>query len=71
MIIYSDYHIQVHSPRSPKGIICLMQISTGETNYLVDTFKLRENLQLLQLLNEVFCNPMIVKVCKTWFHFKI
>ena len=36
-----------------------MQISTREANYLVDTLQLRSD---VQLMNEVFTNPKIVKV---------
>lgn len=39
-----------------------MQISTIETDYIVDTLELWDQ---LQPLNEVFCNPKIVKVMTT------
>ncbi|CAI6760577.1 ALI_HP2_G0048290.mRNA.1.CDS.1 [Saccharomyces cerevisiae] len=51
--------LEHHDYRSYYGIVCLMQISTRERDYLVDTLKLREN---LHILNEVFTNPSIVKV---------
>ena len=42
------------------GLVCLMQISTREKDWIVDTLKpWREN---LQILNEVFADPKIVKV---------
>ena len=41
------------------GLTCLMQISTRERDYIVDTLQLRGQ---LQPLNEVFANPNIVKV---------
>lgn len=50
---------QAHSYRTFQGITCLMQISTDETDYIVDTLELWDK---LQPLNEVFCNPKIVKV---------
>ncbi|KAL6939337.1 hypothetical protein ACO0RG_003174 [Hanseniaspora osmophila] len=51
--------LEHHSLRSYYGITCLMQISTRDQDYLVDTIALRDN---LQELNEVFCNPSITKV---------
>lgn len=42
------------------GLVCLMQISTRNKDWIVDTLKpWREN---LQVLNEVFADPSIVKV---------
>lgn len=41
------------------GITCLMQISTVEKDYLIDTLTLRDK---LYVLNEVFTKPSIVKV---------
>lgn len=42
------------------GLVCLMQISTRNKDWIVDTLKpWREN---LQVLNEVFADPTIVKV---------
>jgi exosome complex exonuclease RRP6 len=42
------------------GLVCLMQISTRNKDWIVDTLKpWREN---LQILNEVFADPKIVKV---------
>ncbi|KAL6942470.1 hypothetical protein ACO0QE_003645 [Hanseniaspora vineae] len=51
--------LEHHSLRSYYGITCLMQISTREQDYLVDTIALRDS---LQELNQVFCNPTITKV---------
>lgn len=58
---YNEISIDLehHSYRSYMGITCLMQISTGETDYLVDTLKLRDK---LHVLNEVFTKPSVVKV---------
>ena len=51
--------LEHHSFRSFQGIVCLMQISTHEQDYLVDTLELRSQ---LPLLNEVFTDPKILKV---------
>ena len=51
---------QAHSMRSYQGFTCLIQISTKSTDYIIDPLKLRDS---LHCLNEVFCNPKIVKVC--------
>lgn len=51
--------LQAHSYRTYMGFVCLMQISTEETDYLVDALKLRHK---LHILNEVFTKPTILKV---------
>lgn len=51
--------LEHHSYRTFQGITCLMQISTREKDYIVDTLTLRED---LHILNEVFTNPDVVKV---------
>lgn len=51
--------LEHHSYRSFMGITCLMQISTRDKDYLVDTLALRDK---LFILNEVFTKPTIVKV---------
>jgi exosome complex exonuclease RRP6 len=52
--------LEHHDARSYVGLVSLMQISTREKDWIVDTLKpWREN---LQVLNEVFANPQIVKV---------
>ncbi|KAF8423841.1 ribonuclease H-like domain-containing protein [Tirmania nivea] len=51
--------LEHHSDRSYVGFVCLMQISTREKDWIVDTLKLREE---LQCLNEVFADPKKVKV---------
>ncbi|KAJ8319871.1 hypothetical protein KUTeg_001458 [Tegillarca granosa] len=48
-----------HSYRTYQGVTCLMQISTREEDYLIDTLELRSD---LYLLNDVFTDPSIVKV---------
>ncbi|KAK9447072.1 ribonuclease H-like domain-containing protein [Limtongia smithiae] len=50
---HHDYHSYI-------GFVCLMQISTREQDYLIDTLILRA--PELEVLNEVFTNPKIVKV---------
>ncbi|KAK4026872.1 hypothetical protein OUZ56_015898 [Daphnia magna] len=56
--------LEHHDSRSYQGITCLMQISTGKSDYIVDTLKLWDQ---LQPLNQVFCNPKILKVASI-FH---
>lgn len=51
--------LEHHSYRSFMGITCLMQISTVDTDYLIDTLALRND---LWVLNEVFTKPDIIKV---------
>ncbi|KAK9495789.1 ribonuclease H-like domain-containing protein, partial [Lipomyces doorenjongii] len=51
--------LEHHDSRSYIGFVCLMQISTRSQDYLVDTLVLRSE---LELLNDVFTNPKIIKV---------
>lgn len=51
--------LEHHSYRSFQGITCLMQISTRDTDYLIDTLTLRSE---LYILNEIFTKPTILKV---------
>ncbi|BES99844.1 PMC2NT (NUC016) domain [Nesidiocoris tenuis] len=51
--------LEAHSYRTYMGFVCLMQISTEETDYLVDALKLRHK---LHILNEVFTKPTILKI---------
>lgn len=51
--------LEHHSYRTYAGFVCLMQISTRDCDYIVDTLKLRDE---LEDLNEVFTDPKIVKV---------
>uniref|UniRef100_M4BE86 HRDC domain-containing protein n=1 Tax=Hyaloperonospora arabidopsidis (strain Emoy2) TaxID=559515 RepID=M4BE86_HYAAE len=51
--------LEHHSYRSYMGLTCLMQISTMDADFLVDTLALRGK---LQTLNQVFCDPEKVKV---------
>uniref|UniRef100_H2ZCV9 Exosome complex component 10 n=1 Tax=Ciona savignyi TaxID=51511 RepID=H2ZCV9_CIOSA len=51
--------LEAHSYRSFQGITCLMQLSTREKDYIIDTLALRSE---LNILNEVFTDPRIVKV---------
>lgn len=50
---------QHHSYRSFLGITCLMQISTREEDFIIDTLELRSE---MYILNEAFTDPSIVKV---------
>lgn len=51
--------LEHHAYRSFLGFTCLMQLSTRTHDYLIDTIALREH---LQVLNQVFTNPDVVKV---------
>lgn len=51
--------VEHHSYRSYQGITCLLQISTRAQDFVIDTIKLRSE---LQKLNRSFTNPNIVKV---------
>jgi len=55
--------LEHHDTRSYIGLTCLMQLSTRDDDYIVDTLKLRGQ---LEPLNEIFANPRVLKVC---FHF--
>lgn len=51
--------LEHHNYRSYQGFTCLMQISTRDEDFIVDTLELRDK---LWMLNEYFANPTIVKV---------
>uniref|UniRef100_A0A8C2XEW8 Exosome complex component 10 n=1 Tax=Cyclopterus lumpus TaxID=8103 RepID=A0A8C2XEW8_CYCLU len=51
--------LEHHNYRSFLGLTCLMQISTREEDFIVDTIELRSE---LYILNEAFTDPAIVKV---------
>lgn len=51
--------VEHHSYRSFMGITCLIQISTKDKDYIIDTLALRDT---ICLLNEVFTKPSIVKI---------
>ncbi|RWS16344.1 exosome component 10-like protein [Dinothrombium tinctorium] len=51
--------LEHHSYRSFQGFTCLMQISTREDDFIIDTLELRSE---LHCLNEVFTDPKVVKV---------
>ena len=51
--------LEHHSHRTFAGITCLMQISTRDKDYVLDTISLRNK---MFLLNNVFVDPSIVKV---------
>lgn len=51
--------LEHHNYRSFQGFVCLMQISTRDQDFLVDTLELRGS---LHLLNQSFTDPNIVKV---------
>ncbi|BAO42352.1 exosome complex exonuclease RRP6 [Kluyveromyces marxianus DMKU3-1042] len=51
--------LEHHDYRSYYGIVCLMQISDRENDWIVDTIALRDD---LKVLNEIFTDPGVVKV---------
>ena len=51
--------LECHSHRSYRGFVCLMQISTRDEDFLVDTIELRAS---LHVLNDVFTDPRVAKV---------
>lgn len=52
--------LEHHDARSYIGLVCLMQISTRDRDWIVDTLKPWR--RKLQCLNEVFADPSIIKV---------
>nr|CAX75627.1 Exosome component 10 [Schistosoma japonicum] len=56
---YIAVDLEHHSYRSFLGITCLIQISTLDTDYIIDALALHDH---LSILNEVFTDPKIVKV---------
>ena len=55
--------LEHHSVHSFQGLTCLLQISTRAKDYIIDTIALRfHEKNQLQALNELFCDPTIVKV---------
>ena len=53
--------LEHHDVHSYIGLVSLMQISTREKDWVVDTLKPWRG--ELQILNEVFTDPKILKVC--------
>lgn len=51
--------LEHHSYRTFMGFTCLMQISTVDSDYLIDTLTLRND---LFVLNEIFTKPTILKI---------
>ncbi|KFO06100.1 Exosome component 10, partial [Balearica regulorum gibbericeps] len=51
--------LEHHSYRSFLGLTCLMQISTRTEDFIIDALELRSN---MNILNETFTDPAIVKV---------
>jgi exosome complex exonuclease RRP6 len=54
--------LEHHDARSYVGLVSLMQISTREKDWIIDTLKPWR--QDLQVLNEVFADPKIIKVAR-------
>lgn len=53
--------LEHHNTRTYAGLLSLMQISTRDKDWIVDTLKPWR--QQLEILNEVFTDPSILKVC--------
>lgn len=53
--------LEHHDNRTYAGLLSLMQISTREKDWIVDTLKPWRH--RLEVLNEVFADPKILKVC--------
>ncbi|CAG7729562.1 unnamed protein product [Allacma fusca] len=51
--------VEHHSYRSFLGLTCLIQISTRNSDYVIDTLALRDE---IHNLNDIFANPNILKV---------
>jgi ribonuclease D len=51
--------LEHHSERSFQGFTCLMQVSSCQTDFIVDCLEVREH---LHLLNQVTTSPQIVKI---------
>ena len=51
--------LEFHAYRSFQGFTCLMQLSTKNKDYIIDTISLRSD---LHMLNKVFTNPKVVKI---------
>ncbi len=58
--------LEHHDARSYVGLVSLMQISTRSKDWIVDTLKPWR--QDLQILNEVFTDPSILKVVRKFPH---
>lgn len=56
--------LEHHETRSYTGLVCLMQISTREKDWIVDTLKPWR--AELQQLNQVFADPHILKVSRQY-----
>lgn len=56
--------LEHHDEHSYIGLVSLMQISTRDKDWIVDTLKPWR--QELQALNEVFTDPKITKVSSQW-----
>ncbi|KAJ1977819.1 exosome nuclease subunit [Dimargaris verticillata] len=51
--------LEHHNLRSFQGFVCLMQISTRDQDFLIDTLALRPH---IRMLNPVFTDPNVIKV---------
>lgn len=51
--------LEHHSYRSYQGFTCLMQISTREKDFIIDTIKLRSS---IHILNKIFTDSSLIKI---------
>ncbi|KAK9762960.1 exosome nuclease subunit [Basidiobolus ranarum] len=51
--------LEHHSYRTYQGILCLMQLSTRDEDFIIDTIELRNS---LYILNKIFTDPKVIKV---------
>lgn len=51
--------LEHHNYRTFQGFVCLMQISTRQEDFLIDTLQLRH---VMHILNSSLTNPKILKV---------
>ncbi|ORY07321.1 hypothetical protein K493DRAFT_310245 [Basidiobolus meristosporus CBS 931.73] len=51
--------LEHHSYRTFQGFLCLMQLSTRDEDFIIDTIELRNS---LHVLNKIFTDPTVIKV---------
>lgn len=54
------FDCEMHSYRSYYGLTCIIQVSDGQNNYIIDCLKLWDKIN--KYLNPIFTSPTIVKV---------
>ena len=59
--------LEHHDEHSYIGLVSLMQISTREKDWIIDTLKPWR--QDLEILNKIFADPKILKVSSSWLFY--